>query len=406
MKIRIPPDAATLANSARSGRLMRLFAAGVMGVALAMPLAVPTTAAPISGNPVSVPQLTPALAARAIIQDKAQALGAAFTGKAVSSSVEAVPGGYRMRFQRCDIYYSPSTGAHEVHGRIRDAYNAYQTQLNGNIGLPATDQITTSDDRGDYSDLAGGASIYESPRTNPTLILGAIRAAWLANGAWRGGAGFPMFDEQALGGGAASMEFENDVLYWNGRAIQAPLTDGLTRPQLGPAVLKLLRASISSIFSEDSIPNTLRIDTVQADPSSIDNYYGPPGEEKFNYERAEKFVVHGADTTTGAGFSASLWLYFRAAQGSGQTGPATYLFAEYLATDSDAPQQESPLGYAFDKRLSVLQNNRQEILDLPTVVNWLGVKIMPDGALRIFFQPGNGDLAALAVQRELDGLAQ
>jgi uncharacterized protein with LGFP repeats len=55
-------------------------------------------------------------------------------------------GSRRSRFERCTFYWSAATGAHEVHGAIRDAYEAtggaglpHDTRFNG-LGLPTSDE--------------------------------------------------------------------------------------------------------------------------------------------------------------------------------------------------------------------------------------------------------------------------
>ena len=78
--------------------------------------------------------------AHTAIEFKARALGSGFTG-AVVSGLEAASGGYRIRYANCDIYDSPSTGAHEVHGAIRAEYNRGpwgQTEFQVNLKLGLT----------------------------------------------------------------------------------------------------------------------------------------------------------------------------------------------------------------------------------------------------------------------------
>src|SRR5262249_59093343 len=69
------------------------------------------------------PNTTALITASQMIQDKAAALGLHVTGYAVSS-LEEVPSGHRIRYENCDIYYSPDAGCHEIRGAIRDKYNA------------------------------------------------------------------------------------------------------------------------------------------------------------------------------------------------------------------------------------------------------------------------------------------
>src|SRR5260370_3022746 len=80
----------------------------------ALPAPGPATAGPLTSRSgvIFVPPgifFSPELLA---ITDKANALGSGFTGKALSG-LETVTGGFRIRYQNCDIYYSAATGAHE-----------------------------------------------------------------------------------------------------------------------------------------------------------------------------------------------------------------------------------------------------------------------------------------------------
>ena len=83
----------------------------------------------------------PLIAAEAAITAKAVALGNA--GPPVGD-VESVGNGFFRRFANDDIYFSPATDAHEVHGAIREKYG----QLGGAggvLGYPLTDEQVIND---------------------------------------------------------------------------------------------------------------------------------------------------------------------------------------------------------------------------------------------------------------------
>ena len=100
--------------------------------------------------------------------------------------VVAVANGYMQRFQGCDIFYSPTTGAHEVHGDVRVKYLDYLEGPSGVLGLPTTDESGSPDGVGRYNHFVGG-SIYWSPNTGPMMVRGSIRDVW-ANQGWETGA--------------------------------------------------------------------------------------------------------------------------------------------------------------------------------------------------------------------------
>lgn len=216
------------------------------GVTLAAGMMPRTAAAQYSGGFSQVVpslNLSPyiyALTPQATIQAKAAALGAGFTGAAVSA-VEAVPGGSRIRYAGCDIYVTGNaTTAFEVHGDIRAKYDAVGGPWSA-LGLPNTNETGTPDGQGRYNHFAGG-SIYWHPNTGPKVVRGAIRQAW-ANGGWeRGHLGYPVSDEIALSGGRAYSDFQNGVLYWEGGFAIPPMT-----ASLGPAEIA---GALKRIFSD------------------------------------------------------------------------------------------------------------------------------------------------------------
>src|SRR5207249_4171222 len=128
-----------------------------------------------------------------IIADKAISLGGHdFTGDVVSTALETVPHGFRVRYQKCDIYYStlPLLGCHEVHGDIRTRYDANGGPF-GHLGVPVTDELKTSDGKGRHNEFVGDASIYSSPNMGPMEIGGVARQVWLDSDAERGQYGYP-----------------------------------------------------------------------------------------------------------------------------------------------------------------------------------------------------------------------
>ncbi|MGH3942894.1 MAG: LGFP repeat-containing protein [Pseudonocardiaceae bacterium] len=88
--------------------------------------------------------IDPAFAtARGAIEAKAWALALEFTGHKVGN-IESAPGifaderVFHQRYIACTIYFGPRTGAHKIHGGIRDKYdNAGGLDL---PGIPITDE--------------------------------------------------------------------------------------------------------------------------------------------------------------------------------------------------------------------------------------------------------------------------
>ena len=161
--------------------------------------------------------------AHTAIEFKARALGSGFTG-AVVSGLEAASGGYRIRYANCDIYDSPSTGAHEVHGAIRAEYNAtafetdaYGRSVQGLLGAPTSDEMNVPGVAGARMNTFQGGAIYWSPGTGAHVVYGGIGAKYNSLGG-PAGYGLPTSDEANLPGvpGVRVTRFQNGAaLYWS-----------------------------------------------------------------------------------------------------------------------------------------------------------------------------------------------
>jgi uncharacterized protein with LGFP repeats len=105
-------------------------------------------------------------------------------------------------FQNGTIYWSASVGngqrAYEVHGAIRDKWNALGGPSSF-LGYPMTDEsLTGANEEGRYNDFQAdgkGGSIYWRPGYPPYEVHGAIRKLWLDMGGTTGVAGYPTSDE-------------------------------------------------------------------------------------------------------------------------------------------------------------------------------------------------------------------
>jgi hypothetical protein len=171
----------------------------------------------IKSSPVNFPPGLKAAEAWDAIMAKAKQLGGQFTGSRLSD-LQAVPGGYRVLFQNCDIYDSDYTGAHEVHGAIRDHYNALGGPRSF-LGLPTCDVVDLLGN-GQVVHFQGG-SIYWSPSTGAHEVHGAIRDEWASLGWQNSFLGYPTSDEMDDGAGGRVSYFQGGKILWT-------LQDGAT----------------------------------------------------------------------------------------------------------------------------------------------------------------------------------
>lgn len=100
------------------------------------------------------------------------------------------------------IYWTPSTGAHEIQGAIRSKWASMGWET-GPVGYPKTDETGTPDGIGRYNHFSrsDGASIYWSPSSGANAIYGAIRGTWAQLGWERSRLGYPTTDEYGVNGG-------------------------------------------------------------------------------------------------------------------------------------------------------------------------------------------------------------
>ena len=111
------------------------------------------------------------------------------------------------------IYWTPASGAHEVQGLIRRLW-ATTGWEGGILGYPTTDERTTPDRAGRYNHFTGSAgSIYWSPATGAHEVHGAIAARWAALGWERSPLGYPTSNEHPVPGGRVS-NFAHGTITW------------------------------------------------------------------------------------------------------------------------------------------------------------------------------------------------
>jgi hypothetical protein len=113
------------------------------------------------------------------------------------SGEEGTPDGVGRynHFQRGSIYWTPDTGAHEVHGDIREKWTSLGWEQSF-LGYPLTDETTTPDGFGRYNHFQRG-SIYWTPDTGAHEVHGDIREKWASLGWEQSFLGYPLTDEAA-----------------------------------------------------------------------------------------------------------------------------------------------------------------------------------------------------------------
>ncbi len=158
------------------------------------------------------------------IDEKYRALGGcgSFLGKPITAETVAPDGvGRYSVFENGSIYWTPDTGAFEVHGVIRDKWKELGWEA-GFVGYPITDETPTPDGVGRFN-VFQGASIYWSPSTGAHEVHGTILDKYKEVG-WEAGAlGYPTSDEYSVSGGRRS-DFEHGFITWDAQTNTATVT--------------------------------------------------------------------------------------------------------------------------------------------------------------------------------------
>ncbi|HXH20954.1 MAG TPA: galactose oxidase-like domain-containing protein [Dehalococcoidia bacterium] len=151
------------------------------------------------------------------IKEKYDELGweAGFLGYPLTDETGAPDGVGRFNhFQGGSIYWHPQFGAHEVHGAIRDKWQEHGWEA-GTLGYPATDELPCQDGVGRFNHFQHG-SIFWTPATGAHEVHGAIKVRWEVLGYEHGALGYPTSDEHDSEHGFARVsEFQRGAIFWD-----------------------------------------------------------------------------------------------------------------------------------------------------------------------------------------------
>lgn len=162
------------------------------------------------------------------IEIKYYALGgvhAGFLGCPTNNETATPPPRNQGRFNHFagggSIYWTPQTGAHEVHGLIRQKWQAKGWEQ-GVLGFPITDETPLSFGPGAFNHFQGGSIYWEHGRPQAFEVHGIIAAKWYASGWERGPMGYPTTDEiPTPNRPGAFNRFDHGSIYWKGGTPEA-----------------------------------------------------------------------------------------------------------------------------------------------------------------------------------------
>lgn len=125
-----------------------------------------------------------------------------------------VAGGLAQDFRGGRVFFSQTTGAHAVGGRIGGGYQAAGGP-GGALGLPTGADIALLDGRGRLQPFQNG-TIYWTPQTGAQVVRGALLDEWGRQGFEAGAAGYPTGPEQRTPNKDGAVQgFENGAMYYS-----------------------------------------------------------------------------------------------------------------------------------------------------------------------------------------------
>jgi hypothetical protein len=148
------------------------------------------------------------------IEEKYDSLGGpnGFLGPPTTEELPSPDGnGTLQHYTNGSIYWSTRTGAHEVHGAIRDRW-AETGWEHGPLGYPTTDETQALGD-GRCNHFENG-SIYWTPSTEAHDVRGDIKSLWAAMGWERSLLGYPTTDEIPIARDGRVNHFQGGSIYW------------------------------------------------------------------------------------------------------------------------------------------------------------------------------------------------
>lgn len=380
------------------------------------------------------------------ISDKYAALGGAggWLGPATNNETSCPDHiGRFQHFQHGSIYWAPATGAHEVHGLIREKwahlgwersplgypvsdesespngkgrYNLFQSGAivwkkganeafeshgairgawgrfgyeNGWLGFALTDETKTPDQVGRFNHFDGG-SIYWKPTIGAHEVHGAIRDYWAQHGWERNAAlGYPISDEQVHKTKNRFSDFENGVLYW--------------RPSSGTAELSpttLFNASRSREEMEQLLAQRIG-DQLKAANSRVYLEDGPriSGISDYSFDngrvRNRQYIMYtkiGYDVSGLPDPDSEITLNIRVELDRARAAVTATIDSWHVHTHVPFP---TSIGQSASGINAQLKAHIDPLLGVPTDVQAippdqlhfiLAMKVMPDGALNTYIQ--------------------
>ncbi|MCI3926104.1 hypothetical protein MO973_38550 [Paenibacillus sp. TRM 82003] len=128
-----------------------------------------------------------------------------------ASNETGLRGGVMQQYEGGTLYYSPTTGAHQVRGRFYTLWDSLRWEQ-GPLGYPASEPAPAAAG-GTFQRFQHGAIYQQASSDEPYAISGAFYPHWAAQGYERGRLGYPTTSEVYYPG-VVVQYFTGGTLYW------------------------------------------------------------------------------------------------------------------------------------------------------------------------------------------------
>lgn len=133
-------------------------------------------------------------------------------GYPITNEIKIRDAGTYQRFQKGNMYYTPKYGSKIVYGSIFSKWGELKYE-NGPLGYPITDELASSDGKGRYNEFENG-TVYWSASTGAHEIYGLIREAFKNAGGLEA-VGYPKTGEREVPTKTGRYNhFEKGSIYW------------------------------------------------------------------------------------------------------------------------------------------------------------------------------------------------
>lgn len=277
--------------------------------------------------------------------------------------------------------------AFETHGAIRSKFGQMGWEA-GFLGFPTTDETRTPDGVGRFNHFEGG-SVYWKPSISAHEVHGLIGQYW-ANHGWETNPelGYPISDETPTYAGSKHRfsDFENGVVYWkHGAAEAVSLTKFPVGSQTADQVVSQINGTVVKALKSNSRvyikngPSLAEVTGYSWDGSQVRN-------RLYRIHVGVGIDISGVpDPTSNLDF----WIEiaFDRAKGTVWASLHHATFHTHVPWPTSMGVSASDINAQYKAVLDPMVGVPQDAQTVPDEAHLLSAKVMPNGDLNVYLQP-------------------